>query len=174
MIDLDETLRSLHSASFQWALHCTGGRRADAEDALQAAYVALFDGSAKFGGQSSFKTFLFGVIRNKARSVRRSQKPGRLVRLEVADEPAVDEVGARELERAEQRRAIRHALLDLSPKQREVLELVFYHDLTIEEAAQVMDIQLGTARTHYKRGKNALRDNLDDGEFQWPTATTNS
>ncbi len=174
MIDLEEELRSLHEAGFQWALHCTGGREQDAEDALQGAYEALLDGSAKFEGRSSFKSFLFGIVRNKARSLRRKKKVGRLVALDFADEPEVDPVGAKAMERAQRKAAIRQALQVLSPKQRDVLELVFYHDLTIEEAAQVMGVRLGTARTHYKRAKNAMYEQLTAGEFQWLKKTISS
>ena len=37
-----------------------------------------------------------------------------------------------------------------------ILHLVFYQNLSIEAAAKVMGVQLGTARTHYKRGKQQL------------------
>ncbi len=48
------------------------------------------------------------------------------------------------------------ALYGLSQRQSEVLQLVFYHEMTIEESAKVMQISLGSARTHYARGKSNL------------------
>ena len=52
----------------------------------------------------------------------------------------------------------------LPARQREVLHLVFYQDLTIEEAAKVLNISLGTARTHFERGKSRLRGLLAQEE----------
>ena len=37
-----------------------------------------------------------------------------------------------------------------------MLDLVFFHGLSIEDAAGVMGVALGTARVHYQRGKRRL------------------
>lgn len=49
-------------------------------------------------------------------------------------------------------------LMQLSPMQREVMLMVFYHQLTIAESAEVLQISLGSARTHYDRGKKKLKE----------------
>ena len=54
----------------------------------------------------------------------------------------------------------------LTDKQREVLHLVFYQDLSVREAAEVMQVTVGTARVHYDRGKKKLRGLLADRDVQ--------
>jgi len=65
------------------------------------------------------------------------------------------------LMRADETARLVHALSRLPVRQRDVLHLVFYEDLTIAEAATVLGVALGTARAHYERGKSALRRTLE-------------
>src|SRR2546427_828474 len=69
--DLTAELEQLHAAAFGWALSCCGWDRTAAEDVLQASYLKLLDGRARFEGRSSLRTFLLGVIARTAREARR-------------------------------------------------------------------------------------------------------
>lgn len=158
--DLDIEFARHHTAAFGWALACCRWDRSAAEDVLQTAYLKLIDGRASFAGRSDFRTFLFGVIRRTARDERRRQSVRSFLPLrtvtgarEAAPEP---DAGAVMVHDEESRQLIR-ALTELPARQRDVLHLVFYQDLTIEQAAEVLGVALGTARTHYERGKARLR-----------------
>jgi RNA polymerase sigma-70 factor (ECF subfamily) len=161
--DLRVELERLHPASFGWALRCCRRRRDEAEEVLQMAYLKLLDGTAKFNGKSSLKTWLFAVIRRTASEQRRRQwlRTLALVRwfaARPAPAPAKDpETIAVE---SEATRRLLDAVLVLPRRQRDLLHLVFYQDLTIEEASRVLGISIGTARTHFDRGKKALRRGL--------------
>jgi RNA polymerase sigma-70 factor (ECF subfamily) len=148
--DLQRELELLHAASFGWALSCCRQRKDDAEDVLQTAYIKVLDGQAKFEGRSSFRTWFFGVIRHTASEQhRRRWLRDTLLTRWLAGQPVWSSGSADPL--------LRSALGRLPERQQQVLHLVYYQDLTVEEAAEALGVSVGTARTHFDRGKRRLR-----------------
>ena len=165
--ELEVCLERLHSESFGWALSLSAGDAGMAEEVLQNAYLRIVSGRAVFGQRSSFRTWLFGVIRMVAleeqRRTRREEQ--RTVWLDEANAPELADEQAGGGETPEDVEAVRElgaALGHLPERQRQVLHLVFYQEMSIAEAAAVMEITVGSARTHYERGKARLRTLLGE------------
>jgi RNA polymerase sigma factor (sigma-70 family) len=168
--ELQDELENLHSASFGWALSCCRRDHAEAEEVLQTVYLKILEGKAKFRGESSLKTWLFAVIRKTAIGEYRKKLLRSLVfigGLEKREDatPAADGPGAT-FEKSEIQKKFRAALAELPPRQREVLHLAFYEDMSLSEAAGVMGISIGSARQHYERGKKHLREWLSETETE--------
>lgn len=165
---LERDLEALHPRCFGWALACCGWNAEEAADVLQAAYLKILDGSARFEHRSQLSTFVYGVVRRTAAARRRRRLRSRLLlarHLAPERDPAAAAASARlpgELRR------LRAALAALPGRQREVLHLVFYAELSIREAAEVMGVSLGSARVHYQRGKQRLRELLGRDEREGP------
>jgi RNA polymerase sigma-70 factor (ECF subfamily) len=162
--ELERELERLHTECWGWALACTGRDRTLAEDALQTAYLRVLSGRGRFEGRSRFKSWLFGVIRLTAMEELRRANRWRDGGAEHVMSGVVDPSAGADVttEEAERNAALVRAMASLSPRQREVLQLVFYHDVTIEEAAGVMGVSVGSARTHYDRGKKALAAQINE------------
>lgn len=160
LVDIRSLLKEHHKKSYIWALRCCRGNKEEAKEALQESYLKVLDGRAKFNGQSEFKTWLFAVIRITEADMRRKRIIEEIKNLEIGE--LLNRLTLRSNHHAETEteniyKQLLKSLSELSPKQEEVLRLVFYHDLTIEKAATIMGISVGSARTHYERGKNNLR-----------------
>lgn len=158
---LRRNLEQLHTASYGWAVCCCGRNHGQADEVLQRTYLKVLDGSARFDGSGDFKTWLFAVIRRTAADERRWNALSwrRLIRYAV-DVP-IRTTGSCEGEMEGQlqlRQLFANALSQLPSRQRELLHLVFYENMTVEEAAAVMAISVGAARQHYARGKNNIRN----------------
>ena len=154
--ELECELERLHAASFGWALGCCGRNHDEAQEVLQTVYLKVLDGKARFDGRSSLKTWLFAVIRRTALAQRRTRWIRSLALLRLPPpEPVVQQ-------HSDETRRLVDALRRLARRQREVLELVFYHDMTIEEAGRTLGISVGSARVHYTRGKKRLEALLAD------------
>lgn len=160
--ELEGELERLHRASYAWSLSCCRGDREEADDVLQESYLKTLDGRARFAGHSSFKTFLFGVVRRTAAERRRRTWLHRLSLAAWSRVPVEAPPSSRGIEARSS--LLEGALARLAARQREVLDLVFGHGMTVEEAARALGISTGSARVHYDRGKKRLRQAL--GEHQ--------
>jgi RNA polymerase sigma-70 factor, ECF subfamily len=165
-INWREQLAELHERSFAWALFCCRRRVDEAEEVLQVVYTRILGGRAHFDGRASAKTWLFAVIRHTAREHGRrrwlrSRLLERWLSLEPESAPALNPEQLLQL--SQDNASLRRALDRLPRRQQEILHLVFYQDLTIEESARMLDVSLGTARTHFERGKRSLRESLQPG-----------
>jgi len=146
---LQQLLESHHREAYIWARQCCCFDSELAKDVLQLTYLKILEGKAKLNDAAKAKTWLFSIIRYTA--VDELRKGGKMLPLaedhELIDLP--EEVDYTDYD----------AIIKLLPvMQQQVILMVFYHQMTIEQSAEVLQIQLGTARTHYARGKKKLKE----------------
>ena len=152
-------LEALHEQLFAWALSRCDFDRAVAEDLVQQTYVELLTGKAKFEGRSSLKTFLFAVVQNLAKSRYRRIASRLKLAKTVATEPVQAVAGPTE---TGMNSDVWSVVQMLPQRQRDIIELVFCRDMTIDAASVVMGVTSGTGRVHYDRAKKALREHLNN------------
>jgi RNA polymerase sigma factor (sigma-70 family) len=169
--ELKAELEKFHSASFGWALNCCRHNQAEAEEVLQTVYLKILQGKASYRGECKLQTWLFAVIRKTAITERRKQLLRIVKSIAGTQYETSNSQPEAELERSEMQRRFQQAVARLPMRQRETMHLVFYQDMSLSEAAEVMNISIGSARRHYERGKKRLREALDregvDYEVGW-------
>jgi RNA polymerase sigma-70 factor (ECF subfamily) len=123
-------------------LHRNNGGR-DVEDLYQETWLRVVRGAAGFDRSKRFSTWMFQIAVNLCRDWRRRRPPEPAP---FVDEPAV----SAEMARAEAAVDVQRLLAALPAEQREVLILRYYHDMTEEQAAEVLGCPRGTvkSRTH--------------------------
>lgn len=138
--------------------HASVGNRHDAEDIVQATFVAAWQSRHRYETQrGSLLAWLLGIARRKAVDVIRLQsRQGRITdtlrRVETAGERR--DAGA---DTVIDRLVVADELSVLEPAQRRVLELSFYDDLTHVQIAALTGLPLGTVKSHLRRGLARLR-----------------
>src|SRR5215475_13881469 len=120
---------------------------AAAEDVVSEAFIEVWRQADRFEGRSSVSTWIMSIARFKALSVRRRRQEIELdenVADTVADQYSTPEQILLETDRRAQLRA---CLSQLSPDHREIIDLVYYHDKTIEEVAEIVGVPKNTVKT---------------------------
>jgi len=133
------------------------GDRAAAEDVVQDAFVSV--GRKLDGLEGSEVAYLRRAVVNGCRSSVRSGRAAKRQPVAVVTGIVGADVSA--AERAQHERVLR-ALDALSERQRQCLVLRYYAGLPDAEVAHAVGISLGSAKTHLRRGLEALRSSLED------------
>jgi RNA polymerase sigma-70 factor, ECF subfamily len=141
-----------------------------AEDLLGDVFVDVWQQASRFEARSSVPTWLLSIARFKALSALRRR---RSVALEpetaeaIEDEADTPEVVVQKASKAE---ALRRCLEGLSLEHREVIDLVYYHERSVEEAAQVLGIPEGTVKTRMFHARKRLSEMLSRAGIErgWP------
>lgn len=151
---LVKLLEEKHAEAYRWSRQCCRFDDELAKDVLQTVYLKILEDKARFKEKSGFRTWLFAVIRNTALDT--LKKNVRHDNLESAMFMLADE---------EQEEMNYKKLLGQLPEQQaHVLLLAFYHDMTLESISIVMEISVGSVRTHYERGKKRLKELIEKTE----------
>ena len=149
------------------------GNPQDAQEAAQEAFFSAWQGLSFFRGESSFATWLYRLTANACTDLlRREQRHRSAAGPSLNDaEQNVDlpapEAGPAELaERAEVREAIERGLRALPEDYRSVLILREIHQLSYDEIAAALELDLGTVKSRISRGRKQLREWLtENGNF---------
>ena len=123
------------------------GNEATAEDLMRAVFIEVWREAAKFEGRSQVATWLLGIARHKALSVlrRRSAETLDEEALELVEDPADNPETA--LQKYERSELLRDCLAELSPAHREIIDLVYYHERSIDDVASIIGVPQSTVKT---------------------------
>jgi RNA polymerase sigma-70 factor (ECF subfamily) len=132
---------------------------ADADDIAQETFLAAWEGMGRYQGSSSVRSWLCAIAWRKARSAQRSWFRSRARESEYEAERARE--GGREAP-AEDRLAVKAALLKLPIEQRAAVALCLAEGFSHAEAAEALGAPLGTVKSHVLRGRARLLEVLSE------------
>ena len=144
-------------ALYRWLLRLVGDE-ALAEDLLSEVFLDVWRQAAAFEARSSVSTWLLAIARYKALSARRRRTDAELdekVASSVADTADDPEVVLQKKTRAG---LLRHALTRLSPEHGEVIDLVYFHDKSVKEVAEIVGVAEATVKTRMFYARRKLAD----------------
>ena len=146
------------------------GNQSVAEDLVSEVFLDVWRQADRFEGRSAVSTWLLAIARFKALSAMR-RKPEQELDEETAgaiedtsDDPEVA------VQKKDKSAALRKCLQALSPEHREVIDLVYYHEKSVEEVAEIVGIPEATVKTRMFYARKRLSELLKAAGIDrgWP------
>jgi RNA polymerase sigma-70 factor, ECF subfamily len=135
------------------------GDAAAAEDLVSEVFLEAWRQASRFEARSQVSTWLLAIARHKALSARRRHSPEKSdATLESIEDKADNPEVA--LQKRDTRAILRDCLKQLSSAHREIIDLIYYHGRTIDDAAQIIGVPQNTVKTRVFHARKRIADLL--------------
>jgi len=131
-----------------------------ADDLIQTTFLACVEGRDSFRRQSSFRTYLFAVARNKLLNHWRGHGTHGVVDFTVSSLHELGPSPRSQLAASEEQRLLLEALRRIPVDLQIAIELYYWEGMSGPELAEVLDIPEGTVRSRLRRARDALATRL--------------
>jgi RNA polymerase sigma-70 factor, ECF subfamily len=131
-----------------------------AEDLVSQVFLDVWRTARQFEGRSQVSTWLLSIARFKALTAMRQRRHEDIDQddvLEIADTADTPETS---MDRADTSAILRACVAKLSPAHREIINLVYYHEKSVEEAGQIIGIPQSTVKTRMFYARKQLAELL--------------
>ena len=135
---------------------------ADVADLIQSTFAACVEGKDRYGGTGAFKSYLLGIafrlLCRHYRSKRRLSAHVDFISVSACDlAPSPSQmIAARE-----EQQLLLTALRRIPLEHQTLLELIYWEDFRVADAAAVLGIPLGTAKSRVRRARELLREAIE-------------
>lgn len=136
---------------------------ATAEDITQQTFLAVWQGVGSFRWRSKFSTWVFGIAYRQYLLLRR-QGEREVATVPLEDWHQSDGSDSSDMTDVLERHRIRRAVYALPDPYREVVCLVYLEGFTCREAAEVLDVPIGTVKSRISGALRILRERLGESE----------
>lgn len=154
----DEIVRAHRAAVYRVARRVLGSHE-EADEAAQLAFVRAWKALHRFRGEAALRTWLVRIALNVARTMRAARRPVEgMDAAERLPDPAEGSDAA--FGREQERQRLRRAVAKLPPRQREVVILKVFSEMTYGDVAAVLRLSEGTVKAHLHQAVANLRRRL--------------
>ena len=167
MAAYEELVRRYQGIAHRTAFLVAGA--ADADDAVQVAFVKAYAALGRFDPERPFKPWLLRIVTNEAKNRRRSEARRAVWELQSFEDRSRERtVPTPEAETLawERRRVLLDAVNTLPPRDRLVIAYRYFLGLSEEDAAEALEVARGTVKSRLSRAIARLRESLADAGIE--------
>ncbi|SDN97719.1 sigma-70 family RNA polymerase sigma factor [Halobacillus aidingensis] len=137
-----------------------------AEDLAQEVFIRCYQHLHTFEHRSSYKTWVYRITVNHCKDHVRSWSFRNLIPFEPMKMEKGEEANSiiEQVLKEEENEVLFQKVLKLTVKLREVIIFYYYEELSVEEVAELLEINVNTVKTRLHRARNSLKRMLKGGE----------
>ena len=142
------------------------GDASKAEEVVSDVFFNVWRQAGRFEGRSRVSTWILAIARHKAFSARGRRQEERLEDAAAEDiaDPGDDPEQA--LDRKDRSNLLRGCLAKLCPRHREIIDLVYYHEKSIDEVAAIIGVPPGTVKSRMFYARKCIHDSFSHEQAQ--------